>query len=48
MVNYIKCLNVDYESKLEETFTEIQLGVKGINDIYKSLDFYIQVINKYL
>ena len=43
MVNYLKCLDVDYESKREESFTEIQLGTKGMKDIYESLDFYVQV-----
>lgn len=37
-VNYIKCLNVDYESKRTEKFTELQLMVKGCNSIYESLD----------
>jgi len=40
----IKCINVDYTSVREEKFLEIQLMVKGMGNIYQSLDFFIQVI----
>ena len=38
--NYIQCVNVEYFSQKEETFNELQLAVKGYNDIYQSFDAY--------
>ena len=43
MESYIRCKNVDYESKREETFIEIQLNVKGCYNITQSLKKYIEV-----
>lgn len=40
--NYIQCINVDFKSKKEETFSDIQLTVKGCSDIYNSLDKYVE------
>ena len=40
VTNYIKCLNVDYESLRDETFNFIQLQVQDMQDIYQSLDHY--------
>ncbi len=42
-INFIKCLNVDYESKRPEKFIELQLMVKGCHSIYESLDLFITV-----
>ena len=39
-LNYIKCVNVDYASTREEVFYDIQLPIKGCNDIYESFDEY--------
>lgn len=41
--SYIKCVNVQYESKREEDFYDIQLDVKGCRNIYHSFDKYIEV-----
>lgn len=43
MTSYIKCINVDFESTRIETFKELQLHVKGLSNLYESLDSYVQV-----
>ncbi|KAL4510627.1 hypothetical protein ABPG72_004781 [Tetrahymena utriculariae] len=40
--NYIKCINVEYESVKEESFFEISLNLKGCKNIYESLDDYVK------
>ncbi|KAL0485464.1 ubiquitin carboxyl-terminal hydrolase [Acrasis kona] len=40
--NYIRCLNVDYESSRKESFYDLQLNVKNCNDVYKSFDQYVE------
>ena len=40
---YIKCVNIDYESSREEDFYDLSLNVKGCDNIYASLDQYIEV-----
>lgn len=40
--SYIKCINVEYESKREEDFYDIQLDVKGCHHIYESFDKYVE------
>lgn len=40
--NYIKCINVDFESSRTETFYDLQLNVKGCKDVYESFDQYIE------
>ncbi|KAL4464023.1 hypothetical protein ABPG74_005960 [Tetrahymena malaccensis] len=40
--NYIKCINVEYESVREESFFEISLNLKGCKNIYESLDDYVK------
>ncbi|MCQ2817259.1 MAG: hypothetical protein MJ252_08345 [archaeon] len=40
--NYIKCTEVDFESALEENYSDIQLTVKNYENIYKSLDAYTE------
>eukprot|EP00002_Diphylleia_rotans_P005918 TRINITY_DN1515_c0_g1_i1.p1 TRINITY_DN1515_c0_g1~~TRINITY_DN1515_c0_g1_i1.p1 ORF type:complete len:1071 (-),score=238.11 TRINITY_DN1515_c0_g1_i1:366-3578(-) len=40
--NYIKCVNVDYESKREESFYDLSLNVKGCKDIYESFEKYVE------
>jgi ubiquitin carboxyl-terminal hydrolase 7 len=40
--NYIRCINVNYESSRKETFYDLQLNVKGCTDVYKSFDQYIE------
>jgi ubiquitin carboxyl-terminal hydrolase 7 len=42
MINYIKCTKVEFQSIREETFYDIQLPVKGFNNIYESLKDYTQ------
>lgn len=43
MVSYIRCKNVDYESKREEQFYDIQLKVKGNHNIHEAFREYVQV-----
>ena len=38
--SYIQCVDVNYESKREEDFYDIQLDVKGCADIYESFKKY--------
>lgn len=40
--SFIKCVNVDYESKREEEFYDIQLDVKGCKNIYESFKKYVE------
>ncbi|ELR18996.1 Ubiquitin carboxylterminal hydrolase domain containing protein [Acanthamoeba castellanii str. Neff] len=41
--NYIKCINVAYESSRVETFYDISLDVKGMKDVHASLQHYCAV-----
>ncbi|KAJ7732609.1 hypothetical protein DFH07DRAFT_990769, partial [Mycena maculata] len=43
MKSYIKCVNVDYESSKIEEFTDIQLNVKGMKNLYESFRDYVAV-----
>lgn len=43
--SYIRCIHVNYESKREEDFYDIQLDVKGCKTIYESFQKYIEVEN---
>jgi hypothetical protein len=40
--SFIKCVNVEYESKREEDFYDIQLDVKGCNSVYDSFKKYTE------
>lgn len=40
--SYIKCLNVNYSSLRQEEFMDISLSLKGMKDIYESLDDYVR------
>jgi len=42
ITNYIECLNVDYKSVKDENFLDLQLTVKGCDDIYQSFDKYTE------
>ncbi|XP_022982818.1 ubiquitin carboxyl-terminal hydrolase 12-like [Cucurbita maxima] len=42
-MNYIECINVDYKSTRKESFYDLQLDVKGCNDVYASFDKYVEV-----
>jgi len=42
MKNFIKCLNVDFESSVTEDFYDIQLTIKGIKTLRDSFLDYIQ------
>jgi ubiquitin C-terminal hydrolase len=42
LINYIKCVNVDYKSEKEEKFNDLQLTVKGCKNIYESLNVYTE------
>ena len=39
--SFIRCMNVAYESKREESFYDIQLDVKGCKDIEASFEKYV-------
>jgi hypothetical protein len=43
MKNYIKCVDVAYESSMMEDFYDIQLSVKGMRTLYDSFKDYVQV-----
>ena len=40
--SYIRCVNVEFESSREEDFYDIQLDVKGCENIYQSFRKYIE------
>ncbi|GAN10196.1 cysteine proteinase [Mucor ambiguus] len=40
--SYIKCINVDHESSRSEEFYDIQLNVKGCQDLKESFEEYIR------
>ncbi|GKB48279.1 ubiquitin carboxyl-terminal hydrolase 12-like protein [Tanacetum coccineum] len=44
-INYIECINVDFQSPRKESFYDIypQLDVKGCRDVYASFDEYVEV-----
>lgn len=39
--SFVRCIDVDYESKREEDFYDIQLDVKGYKDVYESFRQYV-------
>eukprot|EP00894_Picocystis_sp_ML_P002631 jgi/Pico_ML_1/53148/g3750.t2 len=43
VMNYIKCVNVDYNSTRKESFMDLQLDVKGCKNVYDSFDKYVEV-----
>ena len=43
MKNFIKCINVDFESSVVEDFYDIQLTIKGIKNLRDSFREYISV-----
>ncbi|ETN68980.1 MATH domain protein [Necator americanus] len=43
MKSYIRCTNVSFESSKEEPFYDIQLNIKGKNNIMQSFREYVQV-----
>lgn len=40
--SYVRCKNVPFESLREESFFDIELGVKGSNNLQESLEKYIE------
>nr|XP_043631310.1 ubiquitin C-terminal hydrolase 12-like [Erigeron canadensis] len=42
-MNYIECMNVDFKSTRKESFYDLQLDVKGCQDVYASFDKYVEV-----
>ncbi|KAG8470588.1 hypothetical protein KFE25_009009 [Diacronema lutheri] len=42
LTNYVKCVNVDDESRRDEAFYDLQLPVKGCRTILQSLDEYVK------
>ncbi|WVQ73689.1 hypothetical protein IAR50_003269 [Cryptococcus sp. DSM 104548] len=43
MKNYIKCIDVDFESSVVEDFYDIQLTIKGLKDLRASFNEYVSV-----
>ena len=43
VTNFIKCINVDYESSRSEPFYDLSLNVKGCKNVYESFKEYIEV-----
>ena len=43
MQSFIECMHVDYKSTKTESFTDLQLNVKGCKNILQSFDNYIEV-----
>jgi ubiquitin carboxyl-terminal hydrolase 7 len=41
--SFVECSNVDYKSTRRESFMDLQLDVKGCNDIYDSFKQYCEV-----
>lgn len=39
--SYIRCIDVDFSSKREEAFYDIQLDVKGCKNLYQSFERYV-------
>ncbi|RZC81915.1 hypothetical protein C5167_044494 [Papaver somniferum] len=42
-MNYVECINVDYKSTRKESFYDLQLDIKGCQDVYASFDKYVEV-----
>eukprot|EP00743_Colponemidia_sp_Colp-15_P009785 GILK01010717.1.p1 GENE.GILK01010717.1~~GILK01010717.1.p1 ORF type:complete len:1303 (+),score=261.81 GILK01010717.1:216-4124(+) len=42
-VNFVRCLDVDYQSTREESFYDIQLNVKGCNNVEESFEKYTEL-----
>lgn len=43
VMNYIDCIDVDYQSTRRESYQDLALDVKGCPDLYASLDKFIEV-----
>ena len=41
--NFIKCVDIDFESNREETYFDLSLNVKGCADVMQSLEKYVEV-----
>jgi len=40
--SYINCINVDFESKRDEEFYDIQLDVKNMKNVYQAFEKYVE------
>lgn len=38
--SYVRCTNVDFESKREDSYLDVQIGVKGLSNIIQSFEDY--------
>ena len=45
MVNYIKCINVNYVSETTENYYDISLNVKDMGNIYEAFKQFVEVLN---
>lgn len=43
MNNFINCNDVNFKSSRTETFTDVQLNVKGCKNIYESFEKYVEI-----
>eukprot|EP00026_Physarum_polycephalum_P001323 Phypoly_transcript_01324.p1 GENE.Phypoly_transcript_01324~~Phypoly_transcript_01324.p1 ORF type:complete len:1117 (+),score=280.10 Phypoly_transcript_01324:120-3353(+) len=41
--NFIKCVDIDFESNREETYFDLSLNVKGCADVMQSFEKYVEV-----
>lgn len=42
MKSYVKCVDVDYESSRVEPFWDIQLNVRGFQNLHESFQYYVE------
>ncbi|CAH9125061.1 unnamed protein product [Cuscuta epithymum] len=43
LMNYIECIDVNFKSTRKESFYDLQLDVKGCQDVYASFDKFVEV-----
>lgn len=41
--NFIECLNIDFKSRREEKYYDVQLDVQNCKNVYESFDKYVEI-----